>query len=53
MMNKTFDDAQIRINNGVTYENTNINISLKLSSSNDVDLLADLIAKLDRKNIKI
>lgn len=49
----TIKDPSVRINNGVIYENTNINISLNLNTSKDVDLLAELISKLDRWNIKL
>ena len=44
----------MKINNGVNYETTN-NISIKVSLRNekDVDLIADLICKLDAWNVKV
>lgn len=44
----------VKINNGVNYETTNnINIQVNLWNEKDVDLIADLICKLDAWNLKV
>lgn len=44
----------MKINNGVNYETTNnISIQVSLRNEKDVDLIADLICKLDAWNVKV
>ncbi len=44
----------MKINKGVTYEQTNnISIQLNLQTEKDVDLIADLICKLDARNVQV
>ena len=44
----------MKINNGVNYETTNnISIQVNLRNEKDVDLIADLICKLEARNVKV
>ena len=55
-MNKSLTQTDVKVNKGISYEinnTTNINLQVTLNSKKDVDLIADLISKLDAKNLHV